>query len=331
MIANIALIATHLQIFLRSCYDGTMKSSGTLTIIIAAVLIIGVLAGVLLSTSAHKTSSNGTKLNVVAAENFWGSLVSQIGGDRVNVTSIVSDPNADPHEYESNAADARDIAVANYVILNGAGYDSWGNKLLSASPNANRKVLTVATLLGKKDGDNPHFWYNPSYVNTVTVQMEHDLASLAPADSSYFAAQLKTLQASLSGYQNRIAEIKKQYGGINVAATEDIFAYLAQAAGLNLISPPAFIEAVAEGNDPPTASVAQFQQQLESGQVKVLVYNEQTVTPLTNTIKVIAAQQNIPIVGVTETIQPPDTSFQDWMNSELLNLENALNARQLGQ
>jgi zinc/manganese transport system substrate-binding protein len=161
--------------------------------------------------------------------------------------------------------------------------------------------------------------------------MEKNLISLDPGDKGYFEQQYATLKSSLTGYQDRIASIKHQFGGTKVAATEDIFAYLANAAGLNLVSPLAFTQAVAEGNDPPTASVVQFQQQLDSGQVKVLVYNEQTVTPLTDSMKQLAAQQNIPIVGVTETVQPPDTSFQVWMNAELINLENALNAQALGQ
>jgi len=297
--------------------------------VLLVIVIILITLGV---THIHNnSSSSGSRLQIVAGENFWGSLVSQLGGSKVHVLSIVSDPNADPHEYESNSGDARAIATANYVILNGAGYDSWGNKLLSASPNSSRKVLTVATLLGKKDRDNPHFWYNPSYVNKVVYQMEQDLISLDPGDKGYFEQQYTNLTASLAGYQDRIVSIKHQFGGTKVAATEDIFAYLAQAAGLDLVSPPAFIQAVAEGNDPPTDSVVQFQQQLQSGQVKVLVYNEQTVTPLTSSIKQLAAQQNIPIVGVTETVQPSDTTFQVWMNAELINLENALNAQALGQ
>jgi zinc/manganese transport system substrate-binding protein len=161
--------------------------------------------------------------------------------------------------------------------------------------------------------------------------MELELASIDPKDSGYFQKNLASLQVSLAPYQNRIKNIKKNFGGTKVAATEDIFAYLANAAGLDLVSPSPFIEAVAEGNDPPTSSVVEFQQQLQSGQVKLLVYNEQTVTPLTNSMKQLAADQNIPIVGVTETIQPPDTSFQDWMNAQLIELENGLNAQVLGQ
>lgn len=295
------------------------------------VIIVVAAVGVFALVTAKPTTSTNKKLNVVAGENFWGSLVVQLGGDKVNVTSVVSDPNADPHEYESNTKTARDFAEANYVVLNGAGYDAWGDKLLSASNNSQRKVLNVATLLGKKDGDNPHFWYNPAYVNEVIVQMDNDLISLEPSQTAYFKAQLTSLQKSLQPYQSRIAEIKTQFGGTKVAATEDIFQYLAIAAGLDLISPQPFIEAVAEGNDPPTASVAQFQTQLQSGAPKVLVYNKQTITPLTENMKRLAAAQNIPIVGITETIQPPNVNFQDWMNGELTQLENALNASKLGQ
>ncbi len=298
-------------------------SAGFITIFI---LILGVVF-----FSSNNSAGHKLPIKVVAGENFWGNLVSQLGGNKVSVTSIVSDPNADPHEYESNTSNARSFAAADYVVLNGAGYDSWANKLLSANPSSSRKVLTIATLIGKKDGDNPHFWYSPTYVNESISQMKADLIKLDPKDAGYFNQQYIALQKSLSGYQNRIKSIKDKYQSTKVAATEDIFAYLAEASGLNLISPPPFIQAVAEGNDPPADSVVLFQQQLQSNEPKVLVYNEQTVTPLTNNIKQLAAQQNIPIVGVTETIQPPDTSFQDWMNSELINLENALNAQALGR
>lgn len=302
--------------------------------IILIIVVIGI--GLLVFWRAPGTGTGipaapAGMLQVVAAENFWGSLVTQIGGSRVQVLSVVSDPNADPHEYESNATDARAVATANYVIENGAGYDSWMDKLLGASSEPSRKVLNVAALLGKKAGDNPHFWYDPAYVNQSMAQMEQDLAALDPANASYYEAQYKTLQTSLAQYQNRITSIKQQFGGAKVAATEDIFAYLASAAGLDLVSPPAFIEAVAEGNDPPAASVVEFENQLKSGEVKVLVYNQQTVTPLTDNMKKLAADQGIPLVGVTETIQPPDASFEDWMNAELITLQNALNAKTLGQ
>ena len=303
--------------------------------LIPAVIVIIVIAGFgWLAFRLGPSSTTGAPtgmLQVVAAENFWGSLVSQVGGSHVQVLSIVSDPNADPHEYESNANNARAVALANYVIENGAGYDSWMDRLVGAGSNPNRKVLNVADLLGKKEGDNPHFWYNPAYVNQVTLRMEQDLIALDPANTSYYEAQYKTLQTSLASYQNRITIIGQEFPNTKVAATEDIFSYLADAAGLDLVSPPAFIQAVAEGNDPPAASVVEFENQLTGGGIAVLVYNEQTVTPLTENMKKLAADQGIPVVGVTETIQPPDVSFEDWMNAELIGLQNALNAKTLGQ
>ncbi|HSX08190.1 MAG TPA: zinc ABC transporter substrate-binding protein [Candidatus Saccharimonadales bacterium] len=269
-------------------------------------------------------TANDRKLQVVAGENFWGSLASQLGGAHVAVRSVVSDPNADPHEYETSNADARAVATANYVILNGAGYDGWGDKLVAANPHAGRKTLNVADLLGKKAGDNPHFWYSPAYVNRAVVQMERDFAALDPADKQYFAQQLVTLQASLAKYQNHITAIKQEFGGTKVAATEDVFDYLADATGLTVISPTAFIQAVAEGNDPPAASVATFQQQLREKQAAVLVYNRQTITPLTTGMQNLAGDESIPTVAVTETIQPPNTPFQDWMDAQLTVLETSL-------
>jgi zinc/manganese transport system substrate-binding protein len=299
--------------------------------------IIGIIALIIVALLIQKqpnavnSAETGSIIHAVAGENFWGSLLSQLGGDKISVTSIVSDPNADPHEYESNADDARAFENADYVVLNGAGYDSWGDSLLSASPDPARKILIVANLLGKKDGDNPHFWYSPDYVNQVIAQMESDLISIDPSDSAYFESQYKTLESSLAEYQGRIADIKSRFGGTKVATTESIFAYLATAAGLNLISPPEFIDAVAEGNDPPAQSVVLFENQLKENEPAVLVYNEQTVTPLTENIKKLAADQGIPVIGVTETIQPPDATFEEWMNAEIIELQNALNAKTLGQ
>ncbi|MDB5161018.1 MAG: periplasmic solute binding protein [Candidatus Saccharibacteria bacterium] len=289
------------------------------------LIALVVVAAVLAATLSSGTNDKSGQLQIMAGENFWGSLVSQLGGSKVQVTSIVSDPAADPHEYTSSSANARSFATADYVVLNGAGYDSWGDKLLSANPNASRQVLKISDLLGKKEGDNPHFWYNPGYVNQVIAKMESDLIALQPSNRAYFEQQYAQLKQSLSGYQSKIAAIKSRHAGNQVAATEDIFVYLADAAGLNLSTPASFMEAVAEGTDPPVSSVVEFQNQLNSGQVKVLVYNQQTSTPLTESMKKLAQDRGIPIVGITETLQPPNASFQTWMDGEVQNLENALN------
>ena len=280
----------------------------------------------------HSVATNTTKtIQIVAAENFWGSLVSQIGGTHVKVLSIVSDPNADPHDYESNTENARAFAMADYIVVNGAGYDSWANKLIGAGVKSDCKIFNVAELLGKKEGDNPHFWYNPDYVNLTMKQMKENLISIDPTNAAYFEQNYASLQLSLSKYQNKTTEIKQQFGGTKVAATENIFVYLANTTGLDLISPSAFTQAVAGGNDPSAESIVQFETQLRSGNVSLLVYNQQTVTPITNNMKKLATEEGIPLIGITETIQPPDASFQDWMNSELILLQNALNAKALGK
>jgi zinc/manganese transport system substrate-binding protein len=287
------------------------------------------------TSSSNANSSNlsysGRKIKVVAAENFWGSLITQLGGNRVNVTSIVTDPNSDPHEYESNSGNARAIANASLVIVNGVGYDDWAIKLLSANNNPNQTVLNVGNLLGRANGTNPHLWYNPAFVNATVRQMYFDLVKIDPANASYYKQRYAAVNASLELVDARMGEIKQQFAGTKVASTESIFVYLANATGLDLISPSAFMNAMAEGDDPPVQSVVQFENQLEGGNVSVLVYNEQTVGSLTQQIKQMATQYNVTIVGVTETIQPPDTSFETWMNLELLGLQNALNANTLGR
>jgi zinc/manganese transport system substrate-binding protein len=268
-------------------------------------------------------------IKVVAGQNFWGSIATQLGGTEASVQSVVSDPNADPHEYESNTNDARAFADANLVILNGAGYDNWANKLLAANPSSHRTLLIAADLLGKKAGDNPHFWYNPDYVTGMADQITADYKSIDPADSAYFDQQRAAFTAALRPYTQRLAEIKAKFSGVSVGATESIFVYMATYLGLNLISPPEFMNAVAEGNDPPAAAVITFQNQITSKQVKVLVYNVQTATAVTTNVKHLAALANIPVVGVSETLQPESASFQDWQLSQLITLQNALNASAL--
>ncbi|MGA2386398.1 MAG: zinc ABC transporter substrate-binding protein [Candidatus Bathyarchaeia archaeon] len=304
--------------------------------IIAAVLIAVIVLAAFIGTylSSHPTANSNPTSNVVqvvAAENFWGSLIAQLGGTRVHVFSIVTDPNADPHEYESSSADAIAIANARLVIVNGAGYDTWAQQLIAASNTPNQVVLNVQELINQPIGANPHFWYSPYYVNDTVNAMYKDLVSIDPTDTAYYTQQYAALNTSLAVYNGVIDQIKQQFGGTKVASTESIFVYLANAAGLDLVSPSAFMQAVSEGNDPPAQSIVQFDQLIQSGTVKVLVYNSQTVTPETQTIESMATQYHIPIVAITETVQPPTALFQDWMNSELIALQNALNQTASGK
>jgi zinc/manganese transport system substrate-binding protein len=299
----------------------------TITGRILAGLMVLSLALSACGTPAPSTSS--TTLQVIAGQNFWGSIAAQLGGTHVSVTSIVTNPNADPHDYESSTKDARAFATADYVILNGAGYDEWGSKLLAGNPNQKRRVFTVADLLHKKAGDNPHFWYNPTWVDQVADKITADYQALDAADSNYFAQRRADLRTALKPYHDRIASIKASFSGVPVGATESIFVYLASALGLNLISPPEFMQALAEGNDPPAQTVAEFHDLVVNKKIKVLVYNVQTSTNITEDLKQTATNNGIPVVGVSETLQPVDATFQEWQDAQLLTLQNALNAQAL--
>jgi zinc/manganese transport system substrate-binding protein len=288
-------------------------------VFLVVVLAIGACGG------SSPVASTGS-IKVVAGQNFWGSIAAQLGGSKASVQSVVSDPNADPHEYETSTNDARAFADANFVILNGAGYDTWGTKLLSANPSGHRTVLIAADLLGKKAGDNPHFWYNPDFVARMADQITVDYKSLDSADSAYFDQQRATFASALQPYMQRIADIKAKFTGVPVASTESIFVYMAAALGLNLISPPEFMNAVAEGNDPPASAVIEFQNQIAGKQAKVLVYNVQTATAVTTNMKQLASRAGVPLVGVSETLQPESATFQDWQVAELTALQNALSA-----
>jgi zinc/manganese transport system substrate-binding protein len=288
-------------------------------------LPLGIVLSVLMAGCGAPPAGAGSgTLQVIAGENFWGSIAAQLGGSHVTVTSIVTNPNTDPHEYESSAADARAFATAGYVVLNGAGYDGWASKLLSANPNPNRTVFTVAELLNKKAGDNPHFWYNPEWVDKVADKITADYRALDPADAAYFTQQREALTTALKPYHDAIAHIRATYAGVAVGSTESIFVYLAQALGFNLISPPEFMQAISEGTDPPAQTVAQFQDQISHHQIKVLVYNTQTSTPITDNLKQLATQNGIPVVGISETVQPATASFQDWQTRQLNSLQAAL-------
>ena len=289
---------------------------------LAAAAVVVALAGSACGTGAVEATPG--VLNVVAGENFWGSLAVQLGGAKVSVQSVVTDPNADPHEYESSTADARAFAEADLVILNGAGYDDWGQKLLDANSSSHRSVLNIAQLLGRKPGDNPHFWYNPSYVLTVAEKITVEYKTIDPGGASFFDQQHDAFTSALKPYTDRIADIKSKYTGTPIGSTESIFVYMAAALGLDLITPPEFMDAVAQGTDPPASAVATVHDQVAGKQIKVLVYNIQASSALTASLKQLAQQQHIPSVGVTETLQPVGATFQAWQTAQLTTLEAAL-------
>jgi len=264
-------------------------------------------------------------MQVVAAENFWGSIASQVGGDRLKVTSIITNPATDPHDYEPKPADARLLANSQYVILNGAGYDPWVQKLLDANPVSGRKVFNVGELVGKHEGDNPHLWYEPNYVTQATNKITADLKRLDPVDAAYFDQQNKRFTTiTLKPYYQLISTIKQKYKGTPVGATESIFVYMADSLGLNLNTPPSFMNAISESHEPTAADKATFDQQITQKQIKVFIYNRQNSTPDIDALKQKAQTAGIPIVPVTETLDPATVTFQAWQTTQLQALQQAL-------
>jgi zinc/manganese transport system substrate-binding protein len=288
--------------------------------------VVVALAGCSTSSSATTGSPDGsTVINVVAAENFWGSLAEQLGGSHVKVTSIINNPDADPHDYEPTAADGRAIATANLAVINGVGYDEWATKLADANPSTGRTTLTVGDLVGAKDGDNPHRWYNPDDVRSVIDQITADFKKIDPADASFFDSQHATvLSTNLKTYFDTIGQIKASYAGTPVGASESIFAMLSPALGLNLLTPPSFLTAISEGSDPTATDKATIDAQIKTKQLKVYVYNSQNATPDVQAQVDAAKAAGIPVSTITETLTPAGASFQDWQVAQLSSLKQAL-------
>jgi zinc/manganese transport system substrate-binding protein len=264
-------------------------------------------------------------LRVVAAENFWGSIATQLGGDRVQVTSVITNPATDPHEYEPTAADARTFAEAQFVIVNGIGYDPWAPQLLAANPVKGRLVLTVGDLVGIKPGGNPHRWYSPGNVQEVISAIVADYKQLDPGDAAYFDRQEAAFETKgLGAYKAEIASIKRRYAGVPVGASESIFAPLAQALGLDLVTPSSFLRAVSEGAEPTAGDKTTIDRQIAKKEIEVWVYNSQNSTPDVQRFTAEARAKGIPVTTITETLAPATATFQAWQLAQLKALAGAL-------
>jgi zinc/manganese transport system substrate-binding protein len=264
-------------------------------------------------------------LQVVAAENFWGSIASQLGGSKVSVQSIIVNPETDPHSYEPTAADGVALAKSQIAIVNGIGYDAWASKLIDANPSSSRVVLTVGNLLGLSEGDNPHQWYSPLSVQRVISQTVADYKRLDPKDSAYFDQQRTTFETQgLAEYNRLITEVRARYAGVPVGYSESIFQPLGDALGLRMLTPYSFAKAIAEGTDVSASDKQTVDAQAEQHQIKVWVYNSQNATPDVQRVNQLARAAHIPITTITETLSPASASFEQWQVAELRNLQRAL-------
>jgi zinc/manganese transport system substrate-binding protein len=288
----------------------------------AVVVLATTLAG---CGGAGSTAAAGGKLNVVAAEDFWGSIAAGVGGDRVVVTDIITNPAADPHDYEPTADDGRALAGSQVSIVNGTGYDEWASKLLAANEDGSRVEVDVGDVLGLESGDNPHQWYSPESVEAVIAAIVKAYAQADPGHDSYYEAQAKKFETKdLARYHSLVAQIKTEFGGRRVGASESIFEPLAPALGLDLITPAGFMDGIAEGTEPSPSEKATADHQLVDRAIGLWVYNSQNATPDVKRLNEAAQANGIPTATVTETPTPEGASFEEWMVRELEGIQKAL-------
>jgi len=296
-----------------------MKKKVPLIILVA---VLCVLAGAaLLFLPGKNTSTN--KLKVVAAENVWGDLAAQIGGDDVNVTSVITDPSADPHLYETSVQNAAAVAQADVVIVNGLSYDDFMAKLLSASPNQNRTVINIAEVLHASPNANPHLWYDLARLDQTTAAIQTVFNARRPDAAQRFAANTAKLSDALKPMFNSAADIKNRYSGTPVAYTERLPGYLLPILGLDNRTPGNFATAIEDGTEPSPSDQTAMQDLIATKQVRLLFYNAQAGSPVTESVRADAQRSGVPVVALTEML-PANTSYQTWMQSQLDAIRAAL-------
>jgi len=308
----------------RPALGGLAAAGATIALLVAGCATTAPTASG--AAQAADASGAGTRITVVAAENFWGSIAAQLGGSHVTETSIISNPDTDPHEYEATPADARTISAAQLFVQNGIGYDSaWAPKLVAANPNSARTVLTVGDVVGLKDGDNPHQWYAKASVYKVIDAITAAYQKIDPADAAYFAAQKSAFETTTLGeYNQLISEISTKYAGTPIGASESIVSGLADTLGLRMLTPYSFLKDISEGTDPTAADKTLIDQQIKTKAIKVYVYNSQNSTPDIAAQVAAAKAAGIPVTTVTETLSPAGDSFEQWQVAQLQSLESAL-------
>jgi len=290
-------------------------------LILAALLLAGC------GASPADPTKGARVVHVVAAENVWGDVIAQIGGRHASVTSILTDPSADPHLFASNPRDAARLAQANLVVVNGLGYDDFARKLLNASPSSKRPVLTIASVVDPPGPDaNPHLWYDVPRLAAVARAFADALAAQDPRDARLFRANAARFVASLAPLRRTVASIADRHRGAPVAYTERVAGYLLDAAGLSVRTPSGFARAIESGSEPGPGDTQRMNDLLSGRRVDALLYNSQAVTPVTKRVRALAARSGVPVIPVTETL-PPGQSFQSWQLRQAQALLNALRSK----
>jgi zinc/manganese transport system substrate-binding protein len=299
------------------------RLAGLAALGVAAALAVAA-AGCGSSSTSDPTTASGA-INAIGAENEYANVLSQIGGQYVHVTSILNNPNTDPHTFEASPQVAQEVSGADLIVQNGVGYDSWINKMESASPNSKRKVIVVQNLLGLPNNTpNPHLWYNPVTMPAAAKAMANDLSALLPAHKAYFQANLAKFDSSLTPWLNAIAQFKAAYPNITAATTEPVADYLLTAMGIKNLTPFTFQADIMNGVEPSPQDISLENGFFSKHMVKVFAYNQQVVDALTTSIRENALKDGVPVVGVYETMPTPGYDYQSWMLAEVHALEKAV-------
>ncbi|MGA3148761.1 MAG: zinc ABC transporter substrate-binding protein [Acidimicrobiales bacterium] len=295
-------------------------------VLVRFAAVVGVAAlGAGCTAGASGNSSTTGVINAVGAESQYANVLSQIGGRYVHVSSILDNPNTDPHTFEASTSVAEEVAGADLVVQNGIGYDEFMDKIEAASPNPARKVIVAQHVLGLPDSTpNPHLWYEPKTMPAVAKVMASDLAGLDPGHRAYFQARLRAFDSSLAPWLHAISAFRHRYAGTPVATTEPVADYLLQAMGMKDVTPFAFQADIMNGVDPAPEDITVEDGFFTRHQVRVFCYNEQVVDSLTASIKQSAQSAGVPVVGVYETMPAPGYDYQSWMVAEVAAIEAAV-------
>ena len=286
------------------------------------IVLICVLLGALAGCGGGAKS---TTLQVVASTNVYGDIARQIGGSHVTVTSILSDPNADPHLFEPGTKNGLAVAQARVVVQNGLGYDAFMSRLESSAPNDSRRVVTISDVLGIHGHDaNPHLWYDVPQLPKIATAIEHALAEADPAQAADYQSGLRSFIKSLGPLQTTVAQIRANHAGAPVAYTEPVPGYLMAAAGLRNLSLSSFTLPIEAGSEPSASAVSAMTALASKHRIKVLFYNNQAVSPITQRVRAAADAAGVPVVGVAETV-PAGLTFQSWQLKQARELLQALN------
>jgi zinc/manganese transport system substrate-binding protein len=271
---------------------------------------------------SNSTKSSG-KIKMVAAENFYGEVAQAVGGDHVEVTSILTNPDTDPHGYEPTAQSSKLVQNAQMVVYNGAGYDAWMENLINAGSSANSKsVIKVADdLMGKKAGDNEHVWYDPTAMPKLANKIADDLAKMDPSHAADFHKRAQTYITSLDPLKEKVQKLK-QAATTKIAVSEPVFGYMAAALNLE-VGDAEFAKAIDESTDPSPSSLAQLQGDIKNKKIKLFIYNIQNSSPTVDNMIKLAKSNGIPLVKVTET-EPKGKGYLKWMNDQLDDVSKAL-------